>query len=317
MKRLFTPVSLAPLLSFSEDKLSSSEQCAVSAIVIGDQYIGPSCATKFSVRLTNAPVCSHVISTPESMRLHRLCLESTLSTVRTAHISDALVTNKTGSPIHLKDGFALGTYEVLHLSSIEESLPLPVAGMNTQTSDVTDLADVIEPLMPYVNALDYSDAKPGLLKLLAQYRQAIALPGEPLGVKTHVIHHLALQPNTQPTYVPFYRLPHSEEQVVQQKVDELIKEGVIQESHSPWNSPLYLVPKKDESYRPALDFRKVNALTVAYHYLLPVLSELLQSIEKDNKVFTSLDFLSGFRQIPLDKESREITAFSAPACLYR
>ncbi len=129
------------------------------------------------------------------MRLHRLCLESTLSTVRTDHISDALVTNKTGYPIYLQDGVTMGTYEVLDPSSIEESLHLPVAGLNAQTSDVTDFADVIAPLMSHINVLDYSEDKPALLKLLAQYRQAIALPAEPLAVTTQVTHHIALQPN--------------------------------------------------------------------------------------------------------------------------
>ncbi len=81
--------------------------------------------------------------------------------------------------------------------------------------------------------------------------------------------------------------------MVQQKVDELLQ-GVIQESQSPWNSPLCLVPKKDGSYRPVIDFRKVNALTVPDHYPLPVLSELLQSTGKHNTVFSSLDLLSGF-----------------------
>ncbi len=82
--------------------------------------------------------------------------------------------------------------------------------------------------------------------------------------------------------------------MVQQKVDELLQEGVIQESQSPWNSPLFLVPKKDGSYRHVNDFRKVNALTVPDHYPLPVLTELLQSIGKHNTVFSSLDLLSGF-----------------------
>ncbi len=215
--------------------------------------------------------------------------------------SDGGGSNKTGSPVHPKDGVTLGIYEVLDMSSIEESLPLPVAGVNAQTSDVTDSADVIALLMPHVNVLDYPDAKPALLKLLAQYRHAIALPGETLGVTSQVTHHIALQPNSQPTYVPSYRLPHSQMQVVQQKVNKLLKEGVIQESHSPWNSSLFLVPKKDGSYRPVIDFRKVNALTVPDHYPLPVLSELLQSTGKDNTVFTSLDLLSGFWQIPMDK----------------
>ncbi len=204
------------------------------------------------------------------------------------HISDALVINKTGSYVSLKDGVLLGTFEVLDLSSIEQPLPLPVAGVNAQNADVTDFTDVMAHLRPHVNVLDYSEAKPALLNLLAQHRQAITLSGEPLGVTDKVTHHIALQPGDQPSYSPSYRLPHSQRQVVQQKVDKLLQEGVIQESHSPWNSQLFLVPKKGGSYR------KVNVLTLPDHYPLPVLSELLQSVGKHNTVFTSLALLSGF-----------------------
>ncbi len=60
---------------------------------------------------------------------------------------------------------------------------------------------------------------------------------------------------------------------MQQKVDEVLAEGVIQESHSPWNSPPFLVRKKDDSYRPVIDFRKVSD-----HNPLPILSNLLKSL---------------------------------------
>ncbi len=86
---------------------------------------------------------------------------------------------------------------------------------------------------------------------------------------------------------------------MQWKVDELLAEGVIQESHSPWNSPLFLVSKKDGSYRPVIDFRKVSALTVPDHYPLPILSDLLQSLGDSNAVFNSNDLISGFWQITL------------------
>ncbi len=112
------------------------------------------------------------------------------------------------------------------------------------------------------------------------------------------------------------RLPHSQRQVVQRKVDELPAEGVIQESHSPWNSPLFLVSKKDSSYRPVSDFRKVSALTVSDHYPLPILSNLLQSLGDSNTVFSSIDLISGFWQIPMDAKSREITAFLKPSGRY-
>ncbi len=96
----------------------------------------------------------------------------------------------------------------------------------------------------------------------------------------------------------------------------MLKDGIIQESHSPWNSPLFLVKKKDGSYRAVVDFRKVNTMTVPDHYPIPVLSDLLQSIGKDNTVFTTLDLKSGFWQIPLDPSSRQITAFSTPSGHY-
>ena len=120
---------------------------------------------------------------------------------------------------------------------------MPAAGVNAQNSGMTDLTDIMAHLQPHVNILDYPEAQPALLLLLAQQRQAIALPGEPLCVTNKVTHHIALQPGAQPSYVPSYQLTHSQKQVVQQKVDELLQEEVIKESHSPWNSLLFLVPK--------------------------------------------------------------------------
>ncbi len=89
----------------------------------------------------------------------------------------------------------------------------------------------------------------------------------------------------------------------------MLKDGAIEEPRSPWNSPLFLVPKKDGSYRPVVDFRRVNDMTVPDHYPLAVLNDLLQSNGKGNTVFTSVDLKTGFWQIPLDEESREITVF--------
>ncbi len=57
-------------------------------------------------------------------------------------------------------------------------------------------------------------------------------------------------------------------------IDGMLKDGVIQESRSPWNSPLFFVPKEDGSYRPVVDFRRVDDMTVPDHYHLPVLKDL-------------------------------------------
>ena len=79
-------------------------------------------------------------------------------------------------------------------------------------------------------------------------------------------------------YIPAYRLPHKQREVVNQAVEEMLEEGVIQHSRSPWNSPLFLVPKKDGTFRPVIDFRRVNEVTENDRYPLPVLSDLLMSL---------------------------------------
>ncbi len=111
---------------------------------------------------------------------------------------------------------------VFSLAPLKSLIYLPVAGVNAQNVDVTDLTDAMAHLRPHTNILDYPEAKPALLNLLAQHRQAVALPGT-LGMMNKVTHHIALQPGAQPSYVPSYQLPHSQRQVVQQKVDKLTR----------------------------------------------------------------------------------------------
>ncbi len=47
-------------------------------------------------------------------------------------------------------------------------------------------------------------------------------------------------------------------------------------------------------------------------YPLSVLSDLLMSLGHGNNIFSSLDLLSGYWQVPMASESRKITAFSTP-----
>ncbi len=76
---------------------------------------------------------------------------------------------------------------------------------------------------------------------------------------------------------------------------------------------MFLVPIKDGSFRPVIDFRKVNEVTEDDRYPFPVLGDLFMSLGQGNTIFSSLDFLSGYWQVPMAAESREITAFSTPS----
>ncbi len=164
-----------------------------------------------------------------------------------------------------------------------------------------------------VKLVDYKEHRPSLLSLLNKYRSAIALLGESLGATSKAEHLIRLKSGAKPVYIHAYRLPHSQRKVVNEQINDKLQKGVIQPSKSPWNSPLFLVPKMDGQLGPAIDFRKVNEVTEDDWFPLPALSDLLMSFGHGNKVFSSLDQLSGYWQVPLAPESRKITAFSIPS----
>ncbi len=115
-----------------------------------------------------------------------------------------------------------------------------------------------------------------------------------LGTTDTTEHKIRVKPDTKPVYIPACRLPHSQTQVVDEQVKDMLDQGVIQHSRSPWNSLLFLVPKKDGSFRPVIDFQKVNEVTEDDRYPLPVLGDLLMFMGQKNTIFNSLDLLSGY-----------------------
>ena len=55
-------------------------------------------------------------------------------------------------------------------------------------------------------------------------------------------------------------LPHQGE-IIDQQLEELLANGRVEESQSPWSSPVVLVRRHDGSYRICIDYRKLNLCT--------------------------------------------------------
>ena len=69
-----------------------------------------------------------------------------------------------------------------------------------------------------------------------------------------------------------------------------------------------MVPKKDGSWRMCVDYRDLNALTIADAYPLPRIDDSLHRLGKA-KYFTKLDLQSGYHQIWVREEDRHKTTF--------
>lgn len=142
------------------------------------------------------------------------------------------------------------------------------------------------------------------------------LPGDQLTVTTaaeHAIPTPTIDPtrgiNTKP-----YRIPEVHREEVQKQTEQMLRDGIIAPSVSPWNSPILVVPKKADAsgkkkWRIVVDFRKLNEVTIGDSFPIPVISEILDTLG-NSKYFSTIDCASGFLQVPVKLADQAKTAFS-------
>ena len=130
--------------------------------------------------------------------------------------------------------------------------------------------------------------------------------GEPLGKCD--LEYMTIKTNCQPICQKAYRTPLHKRQLVEDSISEMLRDGVIVPSSSPWASPVTLVPKKDNTTRFCIDYRKLNAETVKNRYPLPLIQAIFDEMG-GSKVFSTIDLKSGFWQIPVAPEDQAKTAF--------
>jgi hypothetical protein len=102
---------------------------------------------------------------------------------------------------------------------------------------------------------------------------------------------------------------------VDKLVQEMLAQGVIQPSSSPWASPVVLVQKKDGSMRFCIDYRRLNRITKLDEFPLPRIDDTLD-ILTGARHFTTLDMGSGYWQVAMDPTAKEKTAFTTYSGLY-
>lgn len=58
----------------------------------------------------------------------------------------------------------------------------------------------------------------------------------------------------------------------------MLQSGIIQRSNNPFNSPVMLVKKKDDSQRLCVDYRALNKLTVKDKFPITIVEKLLKKL---------------------------------------
>lgn len=117
-----------------------------------------------------------------------------------------------------------------------------------------------------------------------------------------------LLPGAKPVNVRPYRYPYFQKNEIERQVNDMLDQGIIQRSSSPFSSPALLIRKKDSTFHFCIDYRLLNNAIVPDHFPIPTANELFDELGKA-RVFTKLDLCSRYHQIRMHEEDVFKTAF--------
>lgn len=111
------------------------------------------------------------------------------------------------------------------------------------------------------------------------------------------------------------RLPPGKLAAAKLAFQTMLEAGEIRPSTSPWASPLHIVPKSGNSWRICGDYRALNAKTTPDRYPVPNIQDFNTFFSGTN-IFTKLDIVRAYHQVPVAKSDIEKTAVITPFGLF-
>ncbi|KAE8228270.1 hypothetical protein CF326_g6802 [Tilletia indica] len=147
---------------------------------------------------------------------------------------------------------------------------------------------------------------PEIVSLLRRHHQAFALDGRP-GLVTGAEMSIKLQDDANLRPEPPRRAGPAKLAPMDAAIDQLLEWDVIEPSDSPVSFPVLMV-RQYGKWRFCVDYRQLNVNTVSDRYPLPTIDSVFQTLS-GKSVFSSLDAIRGYHQLPVKESDRWKTAF--------
>ena len=197
--------------------------------------------------------------------------------------------NHRPEPLRLHTGQTVGTLEVV---SIADAPPPPTASLPCR------LPPVPTRLLP--------TQQQQLKDLFQEFSDIVSQGEDDLGC-TPLLKH-TIETDGPPLRQPYRRQNPTVRREEMGQVQQMLSDGVIHPSNSPWASLIVMVKKKDGSLRFCVDFRQLNAATVKDAHPIPRIDDLLDPLH-GARWFSTLDLKSRYWQVPIQERDKEKTAF--------